>query len=85
MSVNTTSPRIMIPPPPIPWILRPTIRIERLWAVQQTVVPAVKIPSDVRRQIERPKISLTAAIIGIVTAHVRRYDVPIQKPSVAVP
>jgi hypothetical protein len=45
----------------------------------------VKAAREVRRQTGRPNISLREAMNGMVTAQLKRYEVPIQKPSIAVP
>ena len=55
-----------------------------LSALQHNIDPIVK---DTKLEIStqvRPNISLSAAKKGIVTEHVSRYDVPIQKACVAV-
>jgi hypothetical protein len=72
ISVKITKPRIMIPPPPIPWTQRPMISVESLCETQHTIVPMVKVAREVRRQIGRPNMSLREATKGIVTAQVRR-------------
>jgi hypothetical protein len=61
------------------------IKIESLWAMQHTIVPTVKAAREARRQIGRPNISLREAMNSMVTAQLKRYEVPIQKPSIAVP
>jgi hypothetical protein len=42
------------------------------------IVPIAKTPSEVTKQTGRPNISLRAAVKGIVTAQLRRYEVPTQ-------
>lgn len=64
---------------------RPTSSADIPRATEATIDPTVKAKREMRRQIGRPKISLMDAMIGMKTALVRRYDVPIQKPWVAVP
>jgi hypothetical protein len=49
------------------------------------MVPIVKVAREASRQIGLPNMSLRLAMKGMQTAHVSKYDVPIQKPSVAVP
>lgn len=48
-------------------------------------VPTVKTNMDSVRISRRPKISERAAMKGWKTTHARRYDVPAQKASVALP
>jgi hypothetical protein len=47
-SVTRISPRVKIPPPPIPWILLPMIIIVKLCATAATTDPTAKNKDDVR-------------------------------------
>lgn len=84
MSTATSSDSATMPPPPTPCTHLPTRRTTISSALQHNRVPMVKNAKlDINTQV-RPKISLSAARNGIVTALVRRYEVPIQKACVEV-
>ncbi len=86
MSAKMTWPMVMIPPPPMPWIDRPTKKTGKFLAMgAQRMVPRVKRKTDETSISLRPKMSDRAAMKGWHTAHDRRYDVPAQKASFAVP
>jgi hypothetical protein len=85
ISVKMTKQRTTIPAPPTPWIDLPTSIRTTPGATQHSIVPTVKQINDATRQSGRPKMSLMAAMKGIVTAFARRYEVPIQKPCVVSP
>jgi hypothetical protein len=85
MSVKMINPRVMIPPPPMPWTERPISSTVKSRATQAIRLPAVKKAKDKTRSNWRPKISERAAMEGWNIAQVRRYDVPAQNVSVAVP
>lgn len=84
-SVTMISVRAMIPPPPIPWIERPTRITVKLSATLATMAPAVKKTNATRISALRPKMSEREAKLGWKTVDVRRKDVPDQKASIALP
>jgi hypothetical protein len=47
-SVTSISPKVKIPPPPIPWILLPMIIIVKLVAIAATMEPTAKNSDDAR-------------------------------------
>ena len=55
-SVMRTSVRERMPPPPIPWILRPTKREVRVWASAPTIAPTVKKRRATRSRGLRPSM-----------------------------
>ena len=72
ISVKMTSERMITPEPPIPWITLPMSIVVPFCARQQTRDPVVKSPSEVIREIERPKMSLRLATNGMMTAQESR-------------
>ena len=72
----------IIPAPPTPWKTLPTNSRVRLDARQHRMVPRVKEHIDPIRITGRPNILLSSDKNGMVTALVRRYEVPIQMPPV---
>ncbi len=85
MSAKTNWPSEMMPPPPMPWMTLPMSRTVKLLARAQIMLPAVKDRRHGTRSSRRPKMSERAAINGCTTAETRRYEVPAQKASEAVP
>ena len=85
MSLNITMVRAIMPPPPTPWIVRPASSPVKSCDRQQRSVTTVKSNTDNVRSSRRPKISKRAAMKGWKTVHARRYDVPAQNASVALP
>ena len=80
ISVKTT-----IPPPPIPWIARPTRMTPKLWAKLPTRHPARKHSTEKVRTILRPKILDKDPSGGWKTEEHNRKPVPAQKASRPVP
>ena len=74
-----------MPPPPMPWITRPTSKVVKELAQAQTIEEIMKRTREGTSSSRRPKISLRAAINGWTTAEVRRKEVPAQKASLAEP
>ena len=86
MSAKMTCPMVMMPPPPMPWIERPTKKTVKSLAMgAQRRVPRVKNNTETTSISLRPNMSDSAAVNGWHTAHESRYDVPAQNASVAVP
>lgn len=85
MSVITIEAMTKIPPPPTPWMVRPHSSWRMSLAVQQTIVPRVNMTTENITAAFRPEISEVAPMNGKNTALDRRYDVPVQKVSMAVP
>lgn len=85
MSVTMTRPRESKPLPPMPWIERPASISLKLFARQQMSVPTVKKDRDRRYMLRRPNTSDSATTNGWKTASVKRYDVPVQNVSTAIP
>lgn len=63
-SVTMISVREMMPPPPMPWIDRPTRITVKLFATLATMAPAVKKTSAMRMSALRPKMSEREAKLG---------------------
>ena len=85
MSVTVISAREIIPPPPTPWIERPTRIMVKLFAMAATMAPTVKKTSATRIRLRRPKMSEREAKFGWKTVEVIRKEVPDQKASIVVP
>jgi len=85
MSVTMISVREIIPPPPMPWIDRPTRIMVKFFATAETMAPTVKKMSATRIRLRRPKMSEREAKFGWKTVEVIRKEVPDQKASIAVP
>ena len=85
MSQKMTWARVMMPPPPTPWMQRPVSRTPKSWATAQRAVPKVNSTSEAISCRCRPKDSETDAMTGWLTAEVRRYEVPTQKASTDEP
>jgi hypothetical protein len=84
-SVITTSDSARMPPPPMPWMVRPTRRTVKLLASAATMAPApnhTQLPCSATR---RPKMELADAMLGCSTQLARRKLVPVQNASSAVP
>lgn len=84
-SVTIISVREMIPPPPTPWIERPTRMTVKLFATPAMMAPMVKKTRETRMRARRPKMSEREAKFGWKTVEVRRKEVPDQKASIALP
>ena len=83
-SVINTSDRLMMPPPPMPWMVRPASRTTELLATAATIAPAVnKMVADKRMGL-RPKLCEREAKVGWKTVLASKKDVPHQKASIAV-
>lgn len=54
-------------------------------AVQHTIVPTVNAMSANKMAARRPEISEVTPMNGTNTAFARRYEVPVQKVSMALP
>lgn len=54
-------------------------------AVQQTIVPTVNATSANKMAARRPEISDVTPMKGTNTAFANRYEVPVQKVSMALP
>ena len=85
MSVMMTSVMEMMPPPPEPWIERPTSMAVKFLAVAQTMEPIVKRVMAKRRRGRRPQRWEKVMKLGCQTMEVRRKDVPAQKAWMASP
>jgi hypothetical protein len=68
MSVKIIKLRTRIPPPPMPCRLLPASRTAMDLARQHSNVPPVKKASDARSTTGRPKMLLSSAVKGMVTA-----------------
>jgi hypothetical protein len=77
--------KVMIPPPPIPWMQRPVNIMVKSFDTAQRIVPTVKKRRETMSSCCRPNIWLIEAMTGWNMAEVRRYDVPAQKASTEVP
>ena len=75
----------MIPAPPTPCRTRPVSMTMKLWATPQTTEPAAKKRIEGTNISRRPKMSDRVAMKGWRTAWARRYEVPVQKATAAVP
>jgi hypothetical protein len=72
MSVNMTRDRMIIPPPPTPWMHLPTSKTEMASARAHRMLPMAKSKTEVKRQRGRPRMSLKEAVNGMVTPQVKR-------------
>lgn len=73
ISAKMTCPMVMMPPPPMPWIERPTKKTGKSLATgAQRMVPRVKNKTEARSISLRPKMSDRAAIKGWQTAQESR-------------
>lgn len=77
--------REIMPPPPTPWMLRPTKREVKFWASAPTIAPTVKKRRATRRRGLRPSIYESEAKVGWKAVEDRRNDVPHQKAAMALP
>lgn len=64
--------RLMTPPPPRPWTVRPASMERMFGATAQMMLPMVKKVTDPKNIACRPKASAIAAMIGWHTAFARR-------------
>lgn len=85
ISVTTISVRQMTPPPPVPWILRPTSMRVKLSASAAMIAPARKRARLMKMRGFRPKIWLNEPMTGCHTVDVSRKDVPAQNASMPLP
>jgi hypothetical protein len=85
MSEKMTRTSDMMPPPPMPWMLRPARKTTKLFAAQHRMVPMRKSSMAKHNMCCRPKISEREARNGWNMLLVRRYEVPAQNASLAVP
>src|SRR5699024_8778137 len=53
-------------PAPIAWIIRPTIKNEKLGVIKQTNVPTINVPIEKRKSLLVEKVSIKNAVIGII-------------------
>jgi hypothetical protein len=83
--VTITSLRAIKPPPPTPWIERPTSICVKSLATEQITVPTKKSVRAVSTSGRRPKMPDSEAKLGWKTVEERRNEVPLQKASIAVP
>src|ERR1700712_3736066 len=67
----------MSPPPPTPWIDRPTRSSVKLLAAEAVIAPTVKSPRANKRTGVLPNIWDKEAHVGWKTVDVRRNDVPV--------
>jgi hypothetical protein len=77
--------RAIMPPPPTPWIERPTRITVKLSATAATIEPTVKNSKASRIKGFLPKIFEKDAKLGWNTVEHSRNEVPAQKASIAVP
>ena len=77
--------REMMPPPPIPWMLRPIRREVIFWASAQTIAPTVNMTRAMSRRGLRPKRCESEAKVGWKTVEQRRKEVPHQKAAMGLP
>ena len=75
----------MIPPPPTPWMDRPTRITVKLFARAAIIDPARKNARLTYIKVLRPKIWEKDPMTGWKTVDVSRNDVPDQKASIAEP
>ncbi len=85
MSVMMISVIAMMPPPPVPWMERPTSIIVKFFDTAQTMEPTVKKVRAKRRRGRRPQRWEKATQLGCQTVEVRRNEVPAQNASIALP
>lgn len=84
-SAMRTSVRAMIPPPPTPWMQRPTSITGILLHIAATIEPTVKATIAPKRVHFLPKMSDIMLNVGWNTVEATRKEVPAQKASMAVP
>lgn len=72
MSQNMTWVRVMIPPPPTPWIQRPVNMTVKSQATVHRMMPTVKQTREMRSNCWRPQKWESEATTGWKTAEVRR-------------
>lgn len=84
-SVMIISASARIPPPPTPWILRPTKISPNPFATAAMMEPIVKSTTASKSSGFRPKMLEKLANVGWKTVEVRRKEVPAQKASTAEP
>lgn len=75
----------MMPPPPTPWMERPTRMTVKLSATAATIEPARKKPRLMYIRVLRPNMCEKEPSTGWKTVDVKRNDVPDQNASMAVP
>lgn len=61
-----------MPPPPMPWMVRPASIVAMFLAAQQMIVPSVKRASAVKMMERRPKMSARVVVRGWMMALLRR-------------
>ena len=84
-SVMMTLESAWMPPPPMPWMVRPTRRTAKLWETAAMMAPAVKRVRAMRRIGLSPNTSEKEAKLGWKTVDARRKEVPLQKASTPDP
>jgi hypothetical protein len=84
-SETTISVSTIIPPPPMPWMERPTSMTVKLFATAATMAPTEKKAKETNTIGLRPKMCENEAKFGWKTVDVRRNDVPDQNASIAEP
>jgi hypothetical protein len=77
--------RRIIPPPPTPWMVRPTSRVMKSFATLAMMIPTRKNMVQVVSTTLRPKMSDRAPVGSWKTVELRRKLVPVQNASMAVP